>query len=81
MNDEQIEAAVRKVEANEWDTINRYLLRNKWSDLTQQMKATRAGGVLWLELEKTRAAVLTEYAQYFDGDERKAVFDLVKDIK
>jgi len=82
VNDEQVEAAVRKVEANEWDALNRYVLRTKWSELTQKMKASRAGGLAWRVLDKERDAVLLDFANcYFEGDLRKASLDLIKDIK
>ena len=82
MNDEQVEAAVRKVEEAEWHTVNRYLIRGKWSALTQTMKAAKAGGLAWRVLDKERDQVLLAYADgYFAGDLRAATLDLIRDVK
>jgi hypothetical protein len=82
MNDEQVEAAVRKVEEAEWHTVNRYLIRGKWSALTQKMKAAKAGGLAWRVLDKERDQVLLAYADgYFAGDLRAATLDLIRDVK
>jgi hypothetical protein len=82
MNNEQVEAAVRKVEEAEWHTVNRHLIRNNWSALTQKMKAAKAGGLAWRVLDKERDQVLLAYADgYFAGDLRAATLDLIRDVK
>ena len=86
--DFEVEQTARATEEREFDTIEAYLtqrkapLRNEWAGLTKQMHATRAGGFQWLTLNKLRDEVLAVYAiQFFVGNQRLAVLDLIEGVK